>query len=45
MRPAVLLFLCLPLLAACEPSDRRPGLWLTGEAEVSQRYWRVTPPT
>lgn len=35
MRHAVLIILCLTLLAACEPSDRRPGLWLSGEVEES----------
>jgi hypothetical protein len=26
-----LLFVSVFLLAACEPKDRRPGLWLSGE--------------
>ena len=29
IRPALLL--CVLLLVACEPKDRRPGLWLSGE--------------
>ena len=27
----LVLLLAVPLLAACEPKDRRPGLWLSGE--------------
>lgn len=35
MRHMVIVSLCLTMLAACEPSDSRPGLWLSGEAEES----------
>jgi hypothetical protein len=35
MGRGVLAITCLLLVAACEPDDRRPGLWLSGEVEAS----------
>lgn len=36
----VLLFSAfLPLLTACQPSDRQPGFWLSGEAESFPDNW------
>lgn len=32
----------LILLVACEPSDRRPGLWLTGDAAAFPDNWAFT---
>ena len=37
-----LIGICAALIA-CEPSDQRPGLWLSGEpAEISPKDWRFT---
>ena len=32
----------LSLLAACNPSDDRPGLWLSGEAAAAPADWAFT---
>ena len=37
-----LIGICAALIA-CEPSDQRPGLWLSGKpAEISPKDWRFT---
>ena len=35
----LLLILISPLLSSCEPSDTRPGFWLSGEAEAFPSDW------
>ena len=39
MRKLVYVLLVCAGLAACDPSDRRPGLWLTGEAAEFPTDW------
>lgn len=36
------LFLLLSLASACQPSDRRPGLWLSGEPAPLPDDWSFT---
>ncbi|NJN50830.1 MAG: hypothetical protein HC809_02635 [Gammaproteobacteria bacterium] len=33
---------CLLLMAACNPADRRPGVWLTGEVVAYPASWAFT---
>ena len=42
-RPAmVVVFVLLGLCAACEPVDRRPGTWLSGEVVPTPERWAFT---
>ena len=36
------LLLCAAFASACQPSDRRPGLWLAGEPEALPPDWSFT---
>lgn len=41
-KPAFTVLLFTFLLGACEPSDTRPGLWLSGEVEAFPADWSFT---
>ncbi len=41
-KPAFTTLLLVFLLGACEPSDTRPGLWLSGEVEAFPADWSFT---
>ena len=40
LKPATAIVLMTVLLSACEPQDRRPGMWLSGNVVAPPADWR-----